>query len=254
MKFFNREPFDDQKVESIRVQITNLSVTGTPIDYQVFLDDVEVIPRTSNPELFTSFYDLINEKSRNLNINVFSGTTRHKRTYSFYFSDAPSQSGELNGFDARQMIDQQVSIETMKIKISIGEQQLKQCQDTISELEDENERLSKENIELRDDLKKALSENGIASTVIQGVERVITQLAPQRSTGALAGTPAQNTPRHGTVSITAEQHADYQAFSALANRFEPSEFDNVLRVLGILAEDKSTIAETLEFLTQSNNQ
>jgi regulator of replication initiation timing len=254
MKFFNREPFDDQKVESIRVQITNMEATGSPVDYQVVLDDMEVIPRTSNADLFTSFYDLINENSRNLNIHVYSGTSRHKRTYSFYFSNAPTKGGELNGFDAQQMVDYQVSIETMKMKLNFSEQQIKQYQDTIDELEAENEKLESENTGLRDDLKKALSENGIASTVIQGVERVITQLAPQRSNGALAGTPAQNTPKHGTVSITAEQNADYQAFSALANRFEPSEFDNVLSVLGILAEDKSTIAETLEFLKQSNNE
>ncbi|MCA6392207.1 MAG: hypothetical protein IM607_12535 [Cytophagales bacterium] len=254
MKFFNREPFDDQKVESIRVQITNMEATGSPVDYQVVLDDMEVIPRTSNADLFTSFYDLINENSRNLNIHVYSGTSRHKRTYSFYFSNAPTKGGELNGFDAQQMVDYQVSIETMKMKLNFSEQQIKQYQDTIEELEAENEKLESENTGLRDDLKKAHSETGIASTVIQGVERVISQLSSAKNTPALAGAPSQQTQSNGNYEITAQQYKDFQSFSLVANRFAPDEIDDVLRVMDILSLNKPAIAATLQFLTQSNNQ
>lgn len=253
MKFYNREPFDDQKVESIRVQIANLAATGTPTDYQVFLDDLEVIPRTNNPDLFTSFYELIHDKTRSLNIHVYSGSTRHKRTYSFYFADMPKQSGELNGFDAQQMIDNKVEIETLKLKVDFSEKQIKRYEETIDELEADNERLLHENNTLRDDLKKAHSESGVASTLMQGVERVVSQFAPTKQQNALAGAPNQQDSRHGSVVITSNQFAEYMAFSSLANRFTEVEFDSVMAVIGKLAENKSAIMTTLEFLTKPNN-
>lgn len=253
MKFFNREPFDDQKVEAIRIQLTNLAANGDATDYQVFLDDMEVVPRTSNPELFASFYELISDKSRSLNIHVFSGASRHKRTYSFYFADEERPQGALGGADTQQIIAQQVAFNSMEIKLQHTEQQLKVCREEIVILENENERLTDENQSLKDDLQKTHSEGGMAANIFKGVEKVVMQLTASNANNQTLAGAGQNQPvQDGTVNISFAQFDQYRIFADMAQRFEKNQFDKVLHIIEFLSRNKPAIDETLDFLTEEN--
>jgi hypothetical protein len=257
MKFFNRELFDDQKVEALRIQLTNLAANGNPTDYQVILDDMEVVPRTSNAELFSSFYDLISEKSKSLNIYVFSGTTRHKRTYSFYFSDPVKHEGGLNGIDTQQIIDQQVALKTLEMQNHQYDQQIKSFREEIISLESENKRLYDENESLKEDLQKTVGENGLAANIMGGVERMIKHFVPGSAgnpQNTLAGAEHQHqSAAPGTVTISLAQFDEFRGFAAMAETFEKAEFEKVLHIVKFLSQNKPAIDETLAFLTEDED-
>lgn len=249
MKFYDREPFDDQKVEAIRVLLTNLASAGKPNDYQVILDDMEVVPRTSDVSQFVSFYDLIGPKTQNLVINVFSGATRHKRTHAFYFSDT-RQGGTLNGVDTQKTVDEQVARFTLEFQNKVLTEQVKELKDELVTIEAENEQVKAENTELREDLKKATGENGIASSIMGGVERLFTHYMPKPNQQPLSG-PGQPPP--GSIILPLEEYDRFKSFGAIADRFEPHEFDKVFSILKFLAANKPAIDETLDFITEDEN-
>jgi hypothetical protein len=259
MKFYDREPFDDQKVEAIRIQLQNLSVSGRPADYQVFLDDLEIVPRTNNVDQFITFYDLIGHNSKNLVINVFSGTTRHKRTYAFYFSEGSHSQG-LNGvgIDAQKHFDEKLARVTADMENKQLNTLVKDLKDSLLELEDENEELKADNKELHEDLRKALGENGIAGTIMGGVERMFTKYMPENGK-PLAGipqnpnTPAQASPS-GTINVPIKKYDDFQSFSMIADQFSEVEFSKVLTILDFMAKGKPAIDEILDFITEEKNE
>lgn len=256
MNFFNRVPFDDQKVEAVRIHLTNLAANGEPTDYQVILDGSEIIPRTSNVDLFTSFYELISDKSKSLNIHIFSGTTRHKRTHSFYFPEMPNQQGALNGIDTQQIIDQQVALKTLEMQNQQYTQQIKSFRDEIVSLETENKKLYEENESLKEDLQITVGENGLASNIMGGVERMIKHFVPGNNAAqeTLAGAGQnQYTPPVGTVNISQAQFDDFRSFAVMAESFEKSEFGKVLHIVKFLSENKPAIDETLDFLTEDED-
>lgn len=249
MKFFEREPFDDQKVEALRVQLTNLTAAGKPSDYQIILDDLEVVPRTSDIEQFTSFYDLLGPKTESLVINIFSGGTRHKRTYSFYFSEGKSNNG-LNGIDPQKMIDEKVQLHALQFENKHLNEMVRELKQEVVSLEQENEQLKEDNQTMKLDLSKATGENGIASTVVGGMKDLFqTYLGPSKQQQpALSGPPA------GSVNVSIEEYDQFKRFQAIVQHFEQREFNKVLHILNYLAENKPAIDETMSFLTEDDNE
>lgn len=253
MKFYEREPFDDQRVEAIRVQLENHAASGKPSDYQVILDEMEIVPRTNDVERFTSFYDLIGPKSENLIINVFSGSTRHKRTYAFYFNGGKHQQNELNGFDVQKTIDGEVARQTLMFENKLFQEQLKDLKDEVIELEQENDQLKTDNQTLREDLKKATGDNGIANTVMGGVERLFDRyMSPAQQKGLSGpGQEQQGIAPAGKIILPIHEYDTYNQFSVLAQKFDlNTEFGKVLSIIKYLSDNKPAIDETLSFLTE----
>lgn len=253
MKFYEREPFDDQKVEAIRIHLTNLAASGKPSDYQVILDEMEIVPRTSDVEQFTSFYDLLSHKTQNLVINVFSGATRHKRTHAFYFNDGKT-SGALNGVDPQKAVDDQVARFTLEFQNKSLNEQVKDLKTEIVTLEDENDQLKEDNVNLREDLRKATSEGGIASTIMGGMERMFDRYIPGQK--ALSGPPEstqQGNAPQGTINVPLKEYDQFKSFAMLAEKFEPHEFEKVLTVIKFFSENKPAIDETISFLSDDEN-
>lgn len=253
MKFYDREPFDDQRVEAIRIQLENLAAAGNPSDYQVILDDMEIVPRTSDTQRFTSFYDLIGPKSEDLIINVYSGSTRHKRGYHFYFNGSKQQQGSLNGVDVQKTIDNEVARHTLQFENKLFSDQIKDLKDEILALEDENERIKTDNQSLREDLKKATGENGIANSVMGGVERLFNRyMVPPQQPG-LSGAPQQqqNAAPAGTINVPIQEYDNFRQFAVLAEKFDPNtEFGKVLSIIKYLSDNKPALDETISFLTE----
>lgn len=251
MKFYEREPFDDQKVETIRIQLTNLAASGKPTDYQVLLDDMEVVPRTSDVELFTSFYDLIGHRTQNLVINVFSGTTRHKRTHAFYFNDGKA-SGALNGVDQQKAIDDQVARFTLDYENKMLTENVRDLRAALVTLEDENEQLKEDNVNLREDLRKSTGESGIASTIMGGMERMFDRYMPGQKALSGPGQAAPNNQPAGMITVPVHEYDQFKNFGAMIQQFEPHEFQRVMWVVEFFSRNKPAIEETISFLTEEN--
>ncbi len=254
MKFYEREPFDDQKVEAIKIQLQNLSVSGKPADYQVILDDMEIVPRTNNVDQFITFYDLIGHNSKNLTINVYSGATRHKRTYSFYFNEGNSAQG-LNGIgavDPQKHFDERLARVTAELENKQLSTLVKDLKDSVLELEEEIEELRDDNKTLTEDLKKQVGEGGIAGTIMGGVERMFLKHMPVNAP-ALAGAPQNDVPPvspPGTFNVPVKLYDNFQTFSAIANQFTEEEFSKVLTVLDFMGKNKPAVDEILDFITE----
>jgi hypothetical protein len=251
MKFFSSEPFDDQKIEAIRIQLTNLSASGKPTDYQIMLDDFEVVPRTSDVELFTSFYDLLSQRTQSLVITLFQGESRHKTNYSFYFQQqGQAQQGTLAGVDTQREIEQKVAFHALQFENKALQEKIKELNAITGELESEVEMYRKENHNLHEDLKKSTSENGIATSIIGGMERMFERFVPvANSQGQLAGTPQVGNSGKTQVAITMEEYDQFQSFAAMANKFEDPEFEKVILIIKTLSEQKELIDSTLDYLS-----
>lgn len=213
---------------------------------------MEIVPRTPDVEQFTTFYDLLNHKSQNLVINIFSGATRHKRTHAFYFNEG-RQNNTLNGIDTQKVVDEQVARFTLDFQNKALSDQVKDLKDELVSLEEENDQLKADNTTLREDLKKATGENGIASSIMGGMERLFDRyMTPGKAQQQnLSGPPQQGqTPPPGTVILPLHEYDQFKSFAVLADKFEQHELNKVLHILNYFAENKPAIDETMNFLTE----
>src|SRR4051812_47839537 len=104
------ENYDADKLERIYKVIDIASKTESKKDYEILLDDLQIVPRTSDPEKFDSFNEHITQKSECLTLYLYFGASQHADTYFFYFKGVPAsklKSHGLSGLGLEELEKQQ---------------------------------------------------------------------------------------------------------------------------------------------------
>jgi hypothetical protein len=66
---------------------------GEKRDYEVLLDGMRIIPRTSDIERFNEFSEFVSPNSECLTLYVYYGASKHCDSYFFYFKEIPRKQG-----------------------------------------------------------------------------------------------------------------------------------------------------------------
>lgn len=136
-----REAYDPDKLDKIYMAILAASKNNTVQDYEMLIDDLKVVPRTSDPEKFNNFSEFVTATSDHLTIYMYYGASKHADTYFFYFRGVPINKMHSQSLAGIEEIEKQ---QREKIEKEIY----------YEGLEKENEELKAEIQELEEDFAK----------------------------------------------------------------------------------------------------
>jgi hypothetical protein len=270
------EPYNQAKIDSIANLLAVNSEQGIPTDFEIFVDTLKVIPRTSNYERFDTYGDFVNAETKSVTIVLFNGQSNRNDKYIFRLKKEDAQEG-LNGFDVDHKISEKLTAERKKWefeqlqeKYDAQGKELKEANQYIDELEDMLEKSKNRKFHLGN-----VNLGELGSVMLEGFVRRNPQLLAKVPGGeALAGIleednadkanglplstiqqEAEVTIRKSTQPAASAEDQHYIDFiRQLKQAFDKEEFVQVMSILEHLSKDKALIDETLSFITDQNTE
>lgn len=137
------EDYDPNKLDRIHKIIEIASKTGEQKFYEIFLDNLKVVPKTSDPEKFNSFTEFITKESECLTLHLYFGTSQHSDIHYLYFKGVPPNKIKQHGLSGVSMEEWEKQQKDKFLKEQYYEN-----------LEKENEELKAQLEELEEDFTK----------------------------------------------------------------------------------------------------
>jgi len=85
-----RKHYTTNEVNNLANYLFQLHEQGTPLDYEIRLDKFVVVPRTSDPQRFYDYTELLQSSTREMSVLIYKGASRVSDSHVFVLSDAPA--------------------------------------------------------------------------------------------------------------------------------------------------------------------
>ena len=259
MALISKQKYDPAQVQKLADLVRLYRDREQPFDYEIIVDGLKVVRRTSDPEMFFLFENFVSADTKNVEIIFYNGNSNVNEKRMFTFIDDEPEKG-LSGIEIDNRIQEQVEKQKKEWEYDLIRKENKDLKDEVAELEKEVEQLEKANEELvnsQSPLKGFLGEVG-SSFVESFIRRNPNMLKGIPGGEALAGlidtdnkrkdqedeSPESEVtfkPKADSNSLSDEDQAAITFVNQLKSQFTKQEFDKLLLILQTLADDKSKI-------------
>jgi hypothetical protein len=264
MALQNKQKYDAVQVQKLADLVGIYHERGQPFDYEILVDGLKVVRRTSDPEMFFIFENFITPDTKALEILFYKNDSNVNDKRMFTFGDYEPEERGLSGVEVDARIREGVKegVESYK-KESEYEKLRKENEELrqeVDELGNDVARLEKEKQEMIDSqspLQDILGQAG-ASFVESFLKRNPQILKSIPGGDALAGLLENDGSKKTQPESNAETEVSFQSKSEspvlsdedraaitfvnqLKTKFTQEEFEHVLNILQTLADDKSKI-------------
>ena len=250
---FTKLPYDNTKLDAIRIRLENHARLNDPIFYSVVIDDLEVIPRTTDASVFTTIDELIGPNTKYVSISEYIGNTRNRKTACFMLDATKSteqtvlQGIDPNGEDRQQAISKQIELATLQKDYSLLQTEHNKLKQVSEALLDKCDKLEEENTEL----KKLQDESSQQSSILTFASEILERLVPAKPGNPLSGTPeSNNNPSSGSgkdegqmVAVSEEEYKNYQYFVEQFKDFDQAQKGLLSKMLDLFVEKPEMIEE-----------
>lgn len=260
MALMSKQSYDPAQVQKLADLVRLYREKGQPFDYEIMVDDLKVVRRTNDPEMFFLFENFVTADTRHVEVIFYNGSSNVNERRMFTFIDEPQEKG-LSGTEIDSRIQEQVERQKKEWEYGLLRQENKELKEEVEELEKEVERLEKEKdewVNSQSPFKGILGEVG--SSFVESFLRRNPAIVKSLPGGeALSGLLDQQTKTTSVVDETEVtfkpsekptlSDADQAALvfvAQLKEQFSQAEFDQVLLILQALADDKSKIMLVLK--------
>jgi FtsZ-binding cell division protein ZapB len=255
----NKEKYEQKKIDNLLHYLRLYHDKGQPIDFEILVDGFKAVRRTSDPDMFTMFENFVTAETRSIEVLLFTGSSNNNEKRIFYFGE--QQKEGLSGMDVKSIVDEEVQRKLREKEFDELKYENKNLKQHIADLESEVDELEKQNARLemkQSPLNSLLGDVG-SSLVESFVKRNPKLMAAFPGGEALAGllqssneeaseetTPDSEVSFKPKVTTSAptpseEDEAAVQFVNQLKSQFNKEEFERVLHILQMLADDKSKI-------------
>lgn len=262
------DSYEPAKLDVLLHIIKNAETNGQKQDYEIELDNFKVVPRTSNPEVFSSFSDFITPQTKIVTVRMFRGAAKTADVYHFHIKGVPPTMQGLNGLPENTTAEEWEKKQKEKILKDIRFEQLeKENAELTDELEEKEKIIDSLQTKL-EEIRQGKHQNlkDIGASLLEGamespfVKKNFPFLA--KSNG-LSGTPAQQTEipeeegsfkRKEAVSETypsdlSEEEQRYLILiHDLQERLNNHQFSSVMHIVDLLTQNPACIGSTLKHL------
>ena len=139
------EFYNSQRLDFIKqLLISSVENSKAPQDYEIRVDDMRVVPRTNNPELFDNYEDFITDQTRSVLVMLYEGISRKNTKYMFKLKEEDMPKAQEKGLGEIEVA------KIVKEKLEQREQQIKQEQ-----MEKENKEMKKQIQQNEEEMEKA---------------------------------------------------------------------------------------------------
>lgn len=289
-----QEKYDLVKIERLKHYLEAAAEKGRPKFYEVFVDNLKAVDKTSDPEAFDEYLVYMGEDTRMVKVLIYTSTEACPRNDKFIYTVTSSEKereekrrGELSGIEVEEKISAVVQRERERMNTELLKKELQETKEDLEEAESYIEELEKKLVEAKN-TKVAAKENfgEVVSLALESIVRRNTHLLsgiPMIGQG-LAGVVEQDNKRledaaqnsaHAVEerkatftklskeesayfkpkqSVSSEDRQTLDYFNSLRQAFTESELLQVLDVISILSQDKENIVSVLDLLQGEDDE
>lgn len=263
-----KEKFDQNKIDRIHFYLINEAQKNAPRYYEIYVDNLKVVPKTNDVNEFDSYQQYITEGVRELKILIYSAAIKShwNKSHEFYFPQpeiqtqppsAPVPIPALNGIDIEQRINEKISAERQRWEAEQMQKELEQTKKLKGEAEEYIAKLEESLTATSKELAECKSKKEFNADKALGIAEVaLTKfLGPTDLKGVFSSGDQQQTTPVSEASFsksTEEIPREYEPYIALLKRLELSfsqqELDTVIKILGSLIEKPDLLPTVADLL------
>lgn len=286
-----QEKYDLVKIERLKHYLESSLEKGKPKFYEIFVDNLKAVDKTSDPDQFDEYLVYMSEDTRMVKVLIYTSTENCPRNDKFLFTvTSPDREREekrkqeLSGVEIEEKIHSVVQQERDKMNMELLKKEVERLQQELEESEEYAEELQNKLEELK--ASKATSKEGLGEALSIAFESLV-----RRNAHLLGGIPlvgqglagvieqdnkrleqkAQNsaTTAEGKVTVQKEEESptasfkpssfsdeDRQTlnyFNSLREAFTETELAQIFQIIGALSYDKESIPSVLELLKEESD-
>lgn len=271
---FVKEKYSGARINLLYQLLQSDYEDGRPREYDISVDDLKVVRRTTDPEKFFSHEDFITEEARYLTITLYEGTSKRNTRYVYYLKDGvEEEKATLSGIE--QTMNDKMQQQRRQWDFELLQ---KEYEDLKGELEEQEEYIEKLEASLQEEkAKKAnIKDNWgeVFSLALEGMVRRNTHLLngiPVIGQG-LAGVVEQDNRRlehilENEESKVQERQVSFQRMTkeeavqteddkkildyhrSLQKAFSQEELATIIQIIALFSEEKENIETVYQMLT-----
>jgi hypothetical protein len=81
MGIVQKEKYSPSRIENLKLYLSKHAENGMASDYEILLDGLRVVPRTSDISYFDLFEDFVSAHSKCVEIILYRGKSNHNKMY-----------------------------------------------------------------------------------------------------------------------------------------------------------------------------
>ncbi len=176
----HKQKHDNRKINRIKASIQNSAQQGNPQYFEIWVDNIKVVPRTHDINRFDSYSEYVDGATTSMEIKLYHGDSMNNDKHIFTWGDSLADEGELNGATINSQIDE-------KLKEAKRQWDFEQLQKDHDELKEELDKADGYIEELEKKIREL--ENGPKVSTIGELGSVIAESMIRRNPQWLAKLP-----------------------------------------------------------------
>lgn len=286
-----QEKYDLVKIERLKHYLESAAEKGRPKFYEVFVDNLKAVDKTSDPEAFDEYQVYMGEDTRMVKVLIYTSTEACPRNDKFIFTvTSPEKEreekrrGELSGIEVEEKIHAVVQQERQKMATELLKKELLETKEELEEAESYIDELEKKLAEAKS--TKAVQKESLGEVVSLALESMI-----RRNSHLLSGIPlvgqglagvveqdnkrlegvsqtpslgeeakvsfkrvCSDEPATSTESVSEEDKQTLDYFQSVRQAFTEPELIQVLEIIAVLSNQKESISSVLELLKEEGEE
>lgn len=287
-----QEKYDLVKIERLKHFLESAYEKGKPKFYEVFVDNLKAVDKTSDPEAFDEYLVYMSDDTRMVKVLIYTSTENCPRNDKFIFTvTSPEKERderrkqELSGIEIEEKIHSVVQMERDKMNTELLKKEITQLKEELEESDTYIEQLEKKLEETRN-IKATAKENlgevfslalenmirrnthllGGIPLVGQGLAGVVEQ-DNKRLEESIANSPQAVEERRVTFkkvhenerpisseTVSKEDQETLDYFNSLRQAFTETELLQVLEIINTLSYTKDCIPSVLDLLKEEGEE
>lgn len=106
MKTISTDKYSEEKLERLKTVLENQAKTGTPRQYEIYINGLKVVGRTNDPQHFDNYKDVLTDDDRLLEVVIYGSHESCTRGNKYQFKLVEDKPQELNGSPSIEQLEQ----------------------------------------------------------------------------------------------------------------------------------------------------
>ena len=255
------DKYDQLKIDKLKHFLEDMASKGQAKPYEIFVDNLKVVPKTEDPKDFDSYEFYMNEDTEKIRILIYnSNLSPRNDQYCFYVQQnkqekSPNGLGDLDGIIQEKLNarDKEYELNRLKVELEEAKQQLEEAEEYADKLEQQLEdaksnkyKLGKlDLVDLGTLVLGRLAEKNADLLSKVGLEGLSSN---QKQIPGTDTTEASFQKKTDNQNLSPEQLPYVSVLQQLDQAFDKSSLELVMLVLGRFSEEPETLRSVAELL------
>jgi len=263
----SNDKYDQLKIDKLKHFLQEMANKGTSRPYEIFVDNLKVVPKTEDPKDFDNYEYYMNEDTEKIRILIYNSALSPRNDQYCYYLQKNKIDNSLNGLgEIENIIQEKLSARDREHELVRLKEELEETKKQLEESEDYAESLE-EQLEEAKSTKYKLGKLDLVELGGAVLEKLAVKNSPalekiglgglmgaETNTSTVEDTEASFQKKNVNNAEIKPEHLQYiPVLQQLDAAFDEEQLKTVMQVLGKFSEDPEqlkTVAELLNIQTQ----